>query len=95
MAWQTTLDGTSPRGQYVEYRQNIGGGYSSAEAPAHVVVSGRVVVKGWSCDGTTYAAYARAVREGWTEQPGDIDPVHTCGPGINWGCDVPGCEDTD
>lgn len=23
------------------------------------------------------------------------EPQHTCEPGIHWGCDVPGCEDTD
>lgn len=69
MAWQTTFTSTSATGQQVEYRQNIGGGYSSAESPAQVRVNGRVVVRGWSCDGTTYAEYARIVREGWTEQP--------------------------
>lgn len=67
MAWEMTLNDTSARGQCVEYWQNPGGGYSMDESPARVKVSGRVVVKGWSCDGTTYAEYARIVREGYTE----------------------------
>lgn len=67
MAWQKTSAHTSPKGQRVEYWQNIGNGYSSAESPAKVVVSGRTVHKGYSCDGTTYETYDRAVKEGWTE----------------------------
>lgn len=63
--WQTTLNATSPRGQRVEYQQRPGGGYSLAESPARVVVSGRVVAEGWSCDGKTYREYARIVREGY------------------------------
>ena len=67
MAWQKTFNHTSPTGQRVEYWQCPGGGYSVAESPAHVKVSGKVVAKGWSCDGVTYAEYARIVREGYTE----------------------------
>lgn len=51
----------------MEYWQNLGGGYSLAESPAQVRVSGHTVVNGWSCDGETYAEYAeyaRIVREG-------------------------------
>ncbi|MBD0673936.1 hypothetical protein BU198_25275 [Streptomyces sp. CBMA156] len=50
----------------MEYWQNPGGGYSLAESPAQVRVSGHTVVNGWSCDGKTYAEYARIVREGYT-----------------------------
>lgn len=64
--WQLTLNSTSPRGQRVEYWQLPGGGCSMAESPAKVVVSGKTVRKGWSCDGVTYAEYARIVREGYT-----------------------------
>ncbi len=66
MTWKMTLNSTTPDGKPVEYWQNPGGGYSLAESRAHVKVSGRVVVKGWSSDGVTYAAYARIVREGVT-----------------------------
>lgn len=66
--WKITLNGTSPRNQRVEYQQRPGNGYSAAESPARVVVSGKVVVKGWSCDGKTYDAYARFVREGYVPQ---------------------------
>lgn len=64
--WKTTLNATSPRNQRVEYQQRPGNGYSSAESPARVLVSGKVVHTGWSCDGTTYDTYARIVREGYT-----------------------------
>mgnify|MGYP001610855260 CR=1 FL=1 len=69
MPWQQTLNSTSPTNQRVEYWQNPGNGYSMAESPAKVVVSGRVVARGWSCDGTTYEEYARIVREGYAELP--------------------------
>ena len=68
MAWQMTLNATSPKGQRVEYWQRPGGGYSMAESPAHVRVSGRIVAQGWSCDGVTYEEYARIVREGYAEE---------------------------
>ncbi len=92
MPWQMTLSQTSAKGQKVEYWQCPGGGYSMAESPARVKVSGRVVAKGWSCDGVTYAEYDRIVQEGYIEPT----PEHTCGPGIQYGCDVPDCDgDTD
>lgn len=67
MAWEwvLALSATSPRGQRVEYWQRPGNGYSVAESPAKVVVSGKAVHTGWSCDGVTYAEYARIVREGY------------------------------
>lgn len=64
MTWIRTLNATSPQGQQVECWQNPGGGHSLAESPVRVQVSGRTVVNGWSCDGETYAEYARIVREG-------------------------------
>lgn len=67
MAWKMTFNDTSPTGQRVEYWQCPGGGYSVGESPARVKVSGRVVVKGWSCDGKTFQAYVKAVQDGWTE----------------------------
>jgi len=66
--WKTSLTATSPRGQWVEYQQRPGNGYSNAESPARVVVSGKAVLQGWSGDGTTYAEYARIVREGYVPQ---------------------------
>jgi hypothetical protein len=65
--WRLTLHATSPLGQRVEYWQRPGNGYSTAESPAKVTVSGRTVAKGWSSDGTTYAAYTRIAAEGYTQ----------------------------
>lgn len=59
--------GTSPRGQRVEFRTYPREGDSRAERRAHVVVSGRTVARGYSCDGVTYATFERAVKEGWTD----------------------------
>lgn len=73
MGWQTTLSGTSPLNQRVEYRQNPGNGVSMAESEARVVVSGNTVVRGWSSDGKTYAAYARIVAEGYRPEEGDSE----------------------
>lgn len=64
--WQLTFNATSPRGQRVEYWQRPGNGYSVAESPAKVVVSGKAVLRGWSCDGKTYAEYNRIAQEGYT-----------------------------
>lgn len=72
MAWETTLNSTSPQGQRVEYQQLSREGDSMAESRARVVVSGRIVVKsGYSSDGKTYVEYARIVREGYTPQADD------------------------
>jgi len=59
MAWQLTLSMTNSLGQRVEYWQRPGGGYSMAESPAKVTVSGKTVIRGWSCGGATYDEYAR------------------------------------
>lgn len=64
--WKTTLSGTSPRGQWVEYQQRPGNGYSMAESPARVVVSGKVVKSGWSCAGDASEEYFRIMRDGYT-----------------------------
>jgi hypothetical protein len=55
----------SPKGQRVEYRQYPSSSTSLAESKARVVVSGKTVATGWSCDGVTYDIYRRAVQEGW------------------------------
>lgn len=60
------LASTSPTGQKIEYRWYPGAGISEAESRAKVFVSGKCIASGWSSDGVTYAAYAKAVREGWT-----------------------------
>jgi hypothetical protein len=64
MAWETTLNGTSPTGQRVEWQERKRAGHSAAERQARVKVSGRTVVSGWVSDGTTYDAYARIIRAG-------------------------------
>lgn len=65
MSYVTEFNSTSPKGQRVEYQTNALKHHSHAERPDRVLVSGRVVHRGWASDGQGFALYSRINREGW------------------------------
>lgn len=66
--WVTEFTSTSPRNQRVEYQTNKITGYSAAERPDRVRVSGKVVHTGWASNHQGFALYKRITQEGYTER---------------------------
>lgn len=67
MTWETEFTSTSPKNQRVEYQTNHLAHHSAAERPDRVMVSGKVVHKGWASDHRGFEIYRLAVMNGWTE----------------------------
>lgn len=57
MAWETEFTTTDPHGRRVEYQTRAMVGYSRAERPDRVKVSGRVVHRGYVSDHQGYEIY--------------------------------------
>lgn len=57
MAWETEFTGTSPNGQRVDYQTRARLGWSRAERPDRVKVSGQVVHTGWVSNHRGYEVY--------------------------------------
>lgn len=61
MAWQLEFNTTDPRGRRVEYWTLDQGGWSRAERPDKVTVSGKTVHRGWVSDHQGYSVYRQYV----------------------------------
>jgi len=66
MGWQTEFTTTDIRGRRVEYQTLDRGGWSRAERPDRVTVSGKPVHKGWVSDHKGFEVY-KAYQNGTTE----------------------------
>ena len=78
MAWETEFRSTTPgkRPKRVEYQTNAWEGYSRAERPDRVRVSGKVVHKGWASDQRGFALYKALTTEWYaTEDRGIHNPL--------------------
>lgn len=65
--WETEFTTTDPRGRRVEYKTRAAAGYSRAERPDRVLVSGKVVHQGWVSDHQGFEIFK-------LYQSGRIDP---------------------
>jgi hypothetical protein len=76
--WVTEFSDTTPgkRPKRVEYETNHQQGWSAAERPDRVKVSGKVVHKGWACDHRGFALYKSLTTEWYaTEDRGIHNPT--------------------
>lgn len=62
MAWMTEFQTTDRRGRRVEYQTRHLNGYSSAERPDRVRVSGKTVHTGYACDHQGFNVYLSHIR---------------------------------
>lgn len=78
MAWETEFASTTPgkRPKRVEYQTYDGLGYSRAERPDRVKLSGRTVHRGWVSDGKGSKLYKSLCNEWYaTEDKGVHNPA--------------------